>query len=51
MEISALYALSKVLGHKSCTICAVITNRFSNTYSKNYKIPIENLIKIVLERI
>ena len=51
METSALYALSKLLGHKSCTICAVIANRFSNTYSKNYKIPIEKLIKIVLERI
>ncbi len=51
METSALYSLSKLLEHKSCTICAVIANRLSNKFSKNYKIPIQNLIKIVLERI
>ena len=51
METSALYGLSSLLGHESCTICAVIANRFSNTFSKNYKKAIENLIKLVLERI
>ncbi len=50
METSALYGLSNILGHESCTICAVIANRFSNTFSKNYKKPIEKLIKLVLER-
>ena len=51
METSALYGLSSLLGHESCTICAVIANRFSNTFSENYKKAIENLIKLVLERI
>ena len=51
METSALYALSNILGHKSCTICAVIANRFTNTFSKNYKKPIEKLIELVLDRI
>ena len=51
METSALYGLSSLLGHESCTICAVIANRFSNTFSKNYKKAIENLIKLVLQRI
>lgn len=51
METSALYGLSSLLGHNSCTICAVIANRFSNTFSKDYKKPIEKLITTVLERV
>ena len=51
METSALYGLSNILGHKSCTICAVVANRFTNTFSKDYKKPIKKLIELVLERI
>ena len=51
METSALYGLSNILGHNSCTVCAVIANRFTNSFSKNYKKPIEKLIELVLERI
>ena len=51
METSALYGLSSLLGHNSCTICAVIANRFLGTYSKDYKKTVEELIRIILERI
>lgn len=50
METSALYGLSKILGHEALTVCAVIANRAKQTYSKNYHKPIEELIEIVLER-
>ena len=34
METSALYGLSRALGHNACTICAIIANRFSKETSK-----------------
>jgi uridine phosphorylase len=51
METSALYGLGKVLGHETLTICVIIANRILKQFSKNYKPLMENLIKIVLERI
>lgn len=50
METSALYALGKLLGHHTITICTVLANRTTETYSKNPKKTIEKLIKLVLER-
>jgi len=51
METSALYGLGKLLGHNCLTVCAVIANRALDTYSKDHHKPIEELIKVVLERI
>ena len=51
METSALYGLGKLLGHNTLTVCAIIANRALNTYSKNHHQVIEELIKLVLERI
>ena len=51
METSALYGLTALLGHQSCTVCAVIANRFSGKYSKDYKKAVEDLIQIILQRI
>jgi uridine phosphorylase len=39
------------LGHHASTVCAVIGNRFSNTFSKDYKKAVENLVTTVLKRI
>ncbi|MFW5793414.1 MAG: nucleoside phosphorylase [Bacteroidota bacterium] len=50
METSALYGLGKALGHNTLTVCAIIANRVSKTYSKDYKPTVESLIKLVLER-
>lgn len=49
METSALYFLGKSLGHNTITICAIIGNRMTKTYSKDYKKTVENLITTVLE--
>lgn len=51
METSALYGLGRSLGHNVLTICAVIANRITETYTKDHRPPIERLIKILLERL
>ncbi len=51
METSALYGLSKLMGHNACTMCAVIANRFSKTFSKDYQLTIDKLIENTLQRL
>ncbi len=51
MESSAIFGLSKLLGHESVTICAIIANRITKQYSKDYKPVIKKLIKHVLDNI
>lgn len=51
METSALYGLSRALGHNACTICAIIANRFSGEFSKDYKKPIISLIEKTLDKL
>jgi uridine phosphorylase len=51
METSALFGLSRLLGHRSATACAIIANRASLEYSRDYKPVIENLITSVLDRL
>lgn len=51
METSALYGLGKLLGHETCTVCAIIANRVAKKYSKNYHVAVEKLIQLVLERL
>ncbi len=51
MESSAIFGLSKLLGHNAATICAIIANRVKKEYSNDYKPIIKKLIEHVLERI
>ena len=51
METSALYYLGQSLGHNTLTMCAIIANRFTKEYSKNYKKTVEEMIILVLKRI
>lgn len=51
MESSALAGLAKLLGHKATTVCMVIANRVSKEANTGYKNQIDDLIKLVLERI
>ena len=51
METSALYGLSRLMGHHACTVCAVVANRYANSFSKDYKTVISKLIDDVLERL
>jgi uridine phosphorylase len=49
MECSAIYGLSAMLGHKSVTVCVIIANRLSGTFSKDYQTVIKELIEYVLK--
>ena len=51
MESSALAGLSRLMGHKATTVCMVIANRMAKEANTGYKNQIDNLIKLVLERI
>ena len=51
METSALYALGRMLGHRCCTCCAIIANRFTKEYSRDYKLVVDQLIEMVLEKL
>ena len=51
METSALYYLGQSLGHNTLTICAIIGNRITKQYSKDYKKTVEKMIDLVLKRI
>lgn len=51
METSALYGLSRLLGHQALTICTVIANRVSRTYSQDYKTAVDQMIRMVLNRL
>ena len=51
METSALYYLGQTLGHNTLTICAIIGNRLTKEYSKDYKKTVEHMIDLVLNQI
>lgn len=51
MESSAIAGLSTLLGHKALTVCMVIANRLAKEANTGYRNQIEDLIKLVLERI
>lgn len=51
MESSALAGLARLMGHKATTCCMVIANRFAKEANTGYKNQIDDLIKLVLERI
>jgi uridine phosphorylase len=51
MECSAIYGLSKLLGHQAVTICNIIANRMRGEYSKDYKKGLRVTIQKVLDRL
>lgn len=51
METSALYGLGGLLGHRTCTICAVVANRLRRDYTKDHHAAIERMIDLVIERV
>ena len=51
MESSAIAGLSKMMGHKAMTVCSIIANRVALESNADYQGSIEDLIKIVLDRI
>ncbi len=51
MESSAIYGLSKLMGHNALTVCNIIANRKRKEYSKDYKKEIKKLIHRILENL
>lgn len=51
MESSAIYGLSKMLGHEALTVCLIIANRVTKTANENYRPHMEQLIRQVLEKL
>ena len=51
MESSALAGLARLMGHRATTCCMVIANRLAKQANVNYKNSIDELIKLVLDRI
>ncbi len=51
MESSAIYGLSKMLGHEALTICLIIANRVTLTANESYRDSMKKLIELVLERL
>jgi len=51
METSALYGLGGMLGHNTATVCAIIANRYTKTFSQNYKQTVVKLIELLLEKL
>ena len=51
METSAIYGLSKLLGHHAVSLNAIIANRANGTFSKNPSKTVEDLIIYTLNKI
>ncbi len=51
MECSAIYGLSKLLGHDALTICLIIANRINKNANASYHDAMETLIELVLDRL
>ncbi len=51
MESSAIAGLGRMMGHKAMTVCSIIANRVALKSNADYKGSIEELMKIVLDRI
>ena len=51
METSAIYGLSKLLGHHACSMNAIIANRANGTFSENPYKPVEELIIYTLDKL
>ncbi|SFN65561.1 uridine phosphorylase [Bizionia echini] len=50
METSAIYGLSKLLGHQALSLNAIIANRANGTFSQDSKKVVENLITYTLDK-
>lgn len=51
MESSAIYGLSKMLGHEALTVCLIIANRVTLTANENYRSEMKRLILKVLNNL
>ncbi len=51
METSAIYGMAKLLGHRACSVSAVIANRQTGEFDPNMSENVDRMIQTVLEKI
>ena len=51
MECSAIYGLSKLLGHQALTVCIIIANRITLEASSDYKPVMKRLVIKILDKL
>ncbi len=51
MESSAIYGLSRLMGHKALSICVIIANRVTGQFLSDYNPSVRNLARLVLDRL
>jgi uridine phosphorylase len=51
METAAIYGLGALLGHRCCSISAIVANRAVQKFSTNPYKTVDNLIQLVLEKV
>lgn len=51
MESSAIYGLSKLMGHEALTICLIIANRVTLEANENYHPEMKKLVEYVLKKL
>ncbi len=50
METSSIYGLSKLLGHKACSMNCIIANRVTQTFSRNPYVSVKKMIEYTLNK-
>ncbi|MDR2121822.1 MAG: nucleoside phosphorylase [Flavobacteriaceae bacterium] len=51
METSAIYGLSKLMGHRALSLNTIIANRYAGTFSKDPYSSVDKMIQYALERL
>lgn len=51
MESSAIYGLSKLMGHNALTVCLIVANRATGHANENYHPNMKELVEYVLEKV
>ncbi|MDD4819948.1 MAG: nucleoside phosphorylase [Flavobacteriales bacterium] len=51
METSAIYGLSKLLGHQACSLNCIVANRLVGTFSKDPYKAVEGMIQYALDKL
>ncbi len=51
MESSAIYGLSKLMGHHALTVCLIIANRVVKNAETDYKSHMEELVHLILSKL
>jgi len=51
METAGIYALGKILGHRCCSISAIMANRCTGEFSQTPHETVDKLIQVTLERL